>query len=151
MVANGAFLLTWRYLPPRLPRGWGLARKTLAMVAASVAAWASLAACAFGINTQALAGNTAGIIGFGAGCTAFLALVGTAACFHPLPPPPTKGTNTRTPWSVLLARGVMAFLPSMAGVFVTPYSGVAAGIVTNFPAVFGTVMVTLAAAVKQGH
>jgi hypothetical protein len=139
MLVNGLFLWSWRVLPPRLP-GWSLRRRLLAMLGASLAAWALLALLLLAATEAYLrAGLPMALWGWGF----FLASVAIAvlACVRSGPAP--AGSRAVGPL-VLAGRGVLAASAIGLAVALATVAGpVIAGIVSIFPAIFVTAMVAL--------
>jgi hypothetical protein len=139
MLVNALFLWSWRVVPQRLP-DWPLRIRLLAMVAISMSAWAVMAfALLMATDGYRDGGMPMALWGWGF----FLAAVGfaTGACVRNGPSP--AGTR-RVGAVAVLARGLLAASAIGLAVALATVSGpVIAGIVSIFPAIFLTAMITL--------
>ena len=145
MMVNAIFLWSWRSLPPKLPSAWPLGRRLAAMATLSLVLWAILAAGLVIAKEAAEARwsmmGTTPVLAAGATCLALTVVIGVVSTWRPRPAP--KGSHGQAWWSIasrgLLAAGAIAAaiaLKEVAG-------GVTAGMVSVFPAIFLTTMVSL--------
>ena len=139
MLVNALFLWCWRILPRRLPP-WPLGARLVAMVVASMAAWAGMALLLLeATSTYRAAGLSMTLWGW-AFFAASVALA-VAACLRNGPAP--AGVRAVGPIT-LLARGVLAAVAVGLAVALATIAGpIVAGIVSIFPAIFLTTMVGL--------
>ncbi|MCB9524190.1 MAG: hypothetical protein H6702_12600 [Myxococcales bacterium] len=145
MLLNALFLLVWRLLPPRLP-AVGFGARLALTVTASLAVWLT-GAVALVLGARAFVGAGGDSLWLSLAGVAVLAGVGVAATARARPAP--RGQRPVRPLTLLL-RGVFAASAIGAAVWVSAVGGgLAAGVVSVFPAIFLTTMVALWLA--QGH
>ena len=140
LLANAAFLLTWRVVPRRLPPTWPLSARLALMAALSLAVWTLLAL----VLTAALRGLLArGVppLTLGALATVALAGVGVGAANRRVPAP--SGRRRVRPL-VLASRGLLAGAAIGVSVLLAASGDpVLAGLAAVFPAIFLTTMISL--------
>ena len=137
MLIDGAFLMCWKFLLPRVPTHWPRTKQVLFAVAVTLAAWLVMASCVAAFSVRVL-NSPSSVGGAGVAATLLSALVGGIACFSP-PEAPT-GTNSVST-CMLLARSVCAACSIGIAVAIAAVSEVAGGIASTFPAIFFTTMV----------
>lgn len=137
MLVDALFLWSWRALPPRLPEG-ALRRRLLSMILLSLGLWALGA----GLLTAGLAAappHSLPVLGVAA--LAALVSLGMWATWRPQV---EVRARRRVSPAVLLARGGLAALAIAAAVGIGQAGGeLLAGMVSVFPAIFLTTMVSL--------
>jgi len=142
MLLNALFLLAWRILPPHFKVDHqGL--KLVCMIIATLSLWAVFAALSV-LGVAALI--AAGIKGLWIGifATALMVVLGISACIRN--PPAPKG-KFPVSLQVLMARGLLAATAIGCCVLISAgdstQSSLLAGMVSVFPAIFLTTMVSL--------
>lgn len=139
MWLNAMFLWLWRALPPRLPER-RLGVRLAWMTTLSLGAWL-VAAVGLVFGSRAWVGAGLSTLWLGLGGLALLVGVGLAACRGLRPTP--RGSRP-VALGALMTRGIFAALAIGAAVWVAAIGGdLAAGVVSVFPAIFLTAMVSL--------
>lgn len=141
MVCDGAFLFSWRAIPPRLV-GWSRGAQAAATTAVGLGSWGLLAAA----WSAMLHGDGAlldGISGLTIGVCALAVQVGLglAVTWNGLPAPRARQPVTLA--QIALRGGLAATAIGLATWIATVGSPVLAGMVSVFPAIFMTTMVSL--------
>jgi hypothetical protein len=139
MLANAAFLWTWRVLPPRLPDG-PLSVRLAAVLGAALSVWALLAAACVG-GLAAARGSGLSPLWLGGIALVVNVGAGVAATRRAVPAP--IGRN-RISLGTILARAVLA-AAAVGGATALAWTGdgLVAGVASVFPAIFVTTMVGL--------
>lgn len=149
LFASVAFLYAWRVVPPRCPDEWPLAKRLAVICCAALTVWLGIAGAGTAAlqrliaNADARGSPSDGITSIallGAGCIVTHAVSGLWICFQPIPAP--KGLKAVS-WRVLALRGCLSGLFVFCAVNIAHLSPVAAAMATAFPAVFGTIMLSL--------
>lgn len=139
MALNACFLWLWRALPPRLPP-WSLGARLAAMAALSLAAWLA-GALALVLAGRAYLGAGLPSLALGVSGAAALLVVGVLATLRSRPSP--RG-GRRVSAAAVAARGLLAASAIGLAVWLARVGGpLAAGMVSVFPAIFLTTMVSL--------
>jgi hypothetical protein len=139
MLVNGVFLWSWRAVPGRLPR-LSLAGRLALMTVLSLLVWAA-AAAALVLALGAVRAHGGPLRALGLGAELALVGLGVAATWRPRPA--SRGRRRVSP-VVLLARGLLAAVAVAAAVAIAGVGGaLIAGMVSVFPAIFLTTMVSL--------
>eukprot|EP00162_Nutomonas_longa_P011947 comp20828_c0_seq1/m.43120 comp20828_c0_seq1/g.43120 ORF comp20828_c0_seq1/g.43120 comp20828_c0_seq1/m.43120 type:complete len:354 (+) comp20828_c0_seq1:216-1277(+) len=138
LMVNAFFLWSWRVVPERLPETWSSLKSLLVMVAVSLSLWLVLSATVvasllkLGHGSRMITGWVCMGINFAAGV--YLAF------FHPLPAP---AGSRPVPRIVLFFRSLLAGAAIFLSVILSRINATAAGIMSTFPAIFMTTMVSL--------
>ena len=142
MLLNAFFLLAWRTLPPAIPIA-NIRTKLIVMVSITLCVWSALAAgSVLGVDTL----RNLGVSGLHIGTFATLSMIaiGIWACIRN--PPAPRGKN-RVSWFALTLRGTLAATAIGVCVLISKgdnaTSSLLAGMVSVFPAIFLTTMVSL--------
>ena len=137
---NILFMPTWKLFPPYFPKKWSNGMVVFVMTILSLLVW-FVSAIALALLQQWMASLGVSMFAF-CFCLLLLSVVcGAALCWH-LPPAPA-GKN-KVKWYVHFLRGFVASLAILAsGILSQTGSGVAAGAVSTFPAMFITTMVSV--------
>lgn len=140
---NILFMPTWKYLPPYFPKQWSNGISVTVMTLVSLVIW-FVSVVVVTLFQQWLSSFGVTMFVFCFALLLFTVCCGVALCWR-LPPMPA-GKN-KVKWYVHLARGFVASLAIFAsGVLSQSGSGVAAGAVSTFPAMFITTMVSVSLA-----
>ncbi|KAA0166030.1 hypothetical protein FNF31_01643 [Cafeteria roenbergensis] len=139
MACDVLLLASWRVLPSRLPQAWPAGTTAAALAALSLAVWALPAASVWALTSLVLTTAEAVTVA-GALTTAATAAAGVAATWQMPPTPP--GRNA-VPCRVLAVRGMGAGVSIFAAVLVSRTSPALGGLVSAFPAIFLTTMVSV--------
>ncbi len=136
MLVNAGFLWVWRVLPPRLA-GYGPRWSLAGTLAGSLALWAAASAASLlALTATASAGVARALVPFGVALAVGLVATSTPA------PVRTGAGSVGVP--VLVARGVLAAAAVGAAITVSSANdGLLAGMMSVFPAIFLTTMVSL--------
>jgi hypothetical protein len=146
MFCNAILLLSWRYLPRLVPQSLTFASKVATITALSVLCWL-IPACLVWALTSFWAPDDGSIVVAGSATFAVLVLLGIAFSFHlPHSPPGTKPVT----WKVLIARGVGAGISITSAVLLSKASPALAGLISAFPAIFLTTMLSVYLAQGEG-
>ena len=142
MLLNAIFLLLWRVLPPHLPVK-EVRTRLLAMTLITLSIWTLMAFCTvFSMESILRAGFSGRMVGFSA--TGLIFIIGFIAC---LKNPPAPRGSRPVGFRVLLARGGLAATAIGLCVAISgsgdTQSSLLAGIVSVFPAIFLTTMVSV--------
>ena len=142
MLLNAFFLFAWRFIPPRL-KIKNQKFKLLCMIISTLGLWCLLAASSvLGVAAIKETGFDGFWLGFGA--TVLMVIIGIAACIKN--PPAPKGKH-KVSLSTLIARGLLAATAIGGCVLISSgdstESSLLAGMVSVFPAIFLTTMVSL--------
>ena len=137
---NILFMPTWKLFPPYFPKKWSNGMVVFVMTILSLLVW-FVSAIALALLQQWMFSLGVSMFAF-CFCLLLLSVVcGAALCWH-LPPAPA-GKN-KVKWYVHFLRGFVASLAILAsGILSQTGSGVAAGAVSTFPAMFITTMVSV--------
>lgn len=139
MLLNAGFLFLWRALPPRLPR-WSLSARLTLMTGLALVAWL-LGAVVLVLASGWLRDSGRSLLGPALGVVALLASTGVLACLRS---PPAPKARRRVGTGTLAARGLLAAASVATAVIIATRGGeLAAGVVSVFPAIFLTTMVSL--------
>lgn len=140
---NILFMPTWKYLPPYFPKQWSNGISVTVMTLVSLVIW-FVSVVVVTLFQQWLSSFGVTMFVFCFALLLFTVLCGVALCWHL---PPTPAGKNKVKWYVHLARGFVASLAIFAsGVLSQSGSGVAAGAVSTFPAMFITTMVSVSLA-----
>ena len=140
---NILFMPTWKYLPPYFPKQWSNGISVTVMTLVSLVIW-FVSVVVVTLFQQWLSSFGVTMFAFCFALLLFTVLCGVALCWHL---PPTPAGKNKVKWYVHLARGFVASLAIFAsGVLSQSGSGVAAGAVSTFPAMFITTMVSVSLA-----
>lgn len=140
---NILFMPTWKYLPPYFPKQWSNGISVTVMTLVSLVIW-FVSVVAVTLFQQWLSSFGVTMFAFCFALLLFTVCCGVALCWRL---PPTPAGKNKVKWYVHLARGFVASLAIFAsGVLSQSGSGVAAGAVSTFPAMFITTMVSVSLA-----
>lgn len=139
MACDVLLLASWRVLPSRLPPAWPVGTTAAALAALSLGVWALPAASVWALTSLVLTTAQAVTVA-GAVTTAVTAAAGLAATWSMPPSPP--GRNA-VPCRVLAIRGIGAGVSIFAAVLISRNSPSLGGLVSAFPAIFLTTMVSV--------
>lgn len=140
---NILFMPTWKYLPPYFPKQWSNGISVTVMTLVSLVIW-FVSVVVVTLFQQWLSSFGVTMFVFCFALLLFTVCCGVALCWRL---PPTPAGKNKVKWYVHLARGFVASLAIFAsGVLSQSGSGVAAGAVSTFPAMFITTMVSVSLA-----
>ena len=140
---NILFMPTWKYLPPYFPKQWSNGISVTVMTLVSLVIW-FVSVVVVTLFQQWLSSFGVTMFVFCFALLLFTVCCGVALCWRL---PPTPAGKNKVKWYVHLARGFVASLAIFAsGVMSQSGSGVAAGAVSTFPAMFITTMVSVSLA-----
>ena len=140
---NILFMPTWKYLPPYFPKQWSNGISVTVMTLVSLVIW-FVSVVVVTLFQQWLSSFGVTMFVFCFALLFFTVCCGVALCWRL---PPTPAGKNKVKWYVHLARGFVASLAIFAsGVLSQSGSGVAAGAVSTFPAMFITTMVSVSLA-----
>ena len=140
---NILFMPTWKYLPPYFPKQWSNGISVTVMTLVSLVIW-FVSVVVVTLFQQWLSSFGVTMFVFCFALLLFTVCCGMALCWRL---PPTPAGKNKVKWYVHLARGFVASLAIFAsGVLSQSGSGVAAGAVSTFPAMFITTMVSVSLA-----
>lgn len=140
---NILFMPTWKYLPPYFPKQWSNGISVTVMTLVSLVIW-FVSVVVVTLFQQWLSSFGVTMFVFCFALLLFTVCCGVDLCWRL---PPTPAGKNKVKWYVHLARGFVASLAIFAsGVLSQSGSGVAAGAVSTFPAMFITTMVSVSLA-----
>lgn len=139
MLINALFLLTWRLVPPYLPKVSLRARLAM-MVAFSLTIWA-VSALLVTLLMRSVVGLGLRVVLVGVACVGISLCVGVYTCLRTnLTPAPTK----RVPPYMYVLRGLFCATSIGVSVLIKQSGGeIMAGMISVFPAIFLTTMAAL--------
>ena len=140
---NILFMPTWKIFPPYFPKKWSNGMSVTVMLILSLIVW-FVSAIVLTLFQQWMATFGVSMFTFCCCLLVFTVLCGVALCWRL---PPTPAGKNKVKWYVHFLRGLVASLAIfVSGVLSQTGSGVAAGAISTFPAMFITTIVSVSIA-----
>lgn len=137
------FMPTWKVIPKRLPKKWSNGMKIFVTLVISIMFW-FIGAFLVTMLQEYLTGLGVSMWAFGIGVIVVTAIIGAWLCWSL---PPTPAGKNKVKWYTHLTRGFAASICIfISGVLSQSGAGKIAGIMTTFPAIFATTMVSVSLA-----
>ena len=137
------FMPTWKFVPKRLPKKWSNCTKIIVTTIVGVVFW-FIGAFGMTLIQQFLSSLGVSLWISSLGTLLLTAIFGICLCWHL---PPTPAGKNKVKWYIHLSRGIAASVfIFISGVLSQNGAGTLAGLMTTFPAIFATTMISVSLA-----